>query len=356
VSARYAPVGWNRSKLFYDAILLAAVTLYLLLYLWVGPSLETGTLPIDDQTLAMNAWGTCAFLLLSVVLAIGPLCRLDPRFLPVLYNRRHFGVITCAVAAGHANAVLGWYFAYSHVPPFEAVLVADTSFGQLHGFPFVPFGVAAFAILCALAFTSHDFWLAFLTPPLWKALHMLIYAAYACVIVHVSFGALQDPGDPLLGMMLLASAATLGVLHVLAGRRSVLAAGSATDSGWVVAADLDDIADGHGIVVPLKDAEAVAIFRDGDGLSAVANVCAHQNGPLGEGRVIGGCITCPWHGFQYRLADGCAPPPYTEKLATYRLRLEGTKVLLDTRPNAPGTYVEPLSIPAEGASADVVQA
>ncbi len=31
----------------------------------------------------------------------------------------------------------------------------------------------------------------------------------------------------------------------------------------------------------------------------ISNVCQHQNGPLGEGEIIDGCITCPWHGFQY---------------------------------------------------------
>jgi nitrite reductase/ring-hydroxylating ferredoxin subunit len=29
-----------------------------------------------------------------------------------------------------------------------------------------------------------------------------------------------------------------------------------------------------------------------------------QNGPLGEGRIVDGCITCPWHGYQYRPDTG----------------------------------------------------
>jgi len=170
------------------------------------------------------------------------------------------------------------------------------------------------------------------------------------VIVHVSLGALQANEDPLLGIIVIASTLALGALHCAAAARSRSApAAAAAEPGWIVAADVGEIADGHGVVVTLKDAEAVAIFRDGDRLSAVTNVCAHQNGPLGEGRVIRGCITCPWHGFQYRIADGCAPPPYTEKLATYRLRLSGTKVLLDPRPNPAGTYVEPLAIGAGAA-------
>ena len=63
------------------------------------------------------------------------------------------------------------------------------------------------------------------------------------------------------------------------------------------------------------------MFRDGTQIGALTNVCAHQNGPIGEGRIINGCVTCPWHGYEYRLEDGCAPPPFTEKLATYRVRL-----------------------------------
>jgi nitrite reductase/ring-hydroxylating ferredoxin subunit/DMSO/TMAO reductase YedYZ heme-binding membrane subunit len=351
MSARFVPVGWNRAKYVYDAVVLVAVVGYLLLYLWVGPSLETGTKPIDDQTLAMRAWGTCAFLMLSVVLAIGPLCRLDSRFLPLLYNRRHFGVITCAVAAGHVSAVLGWYFAYSATPVPEAVLGADTSFLQFSGFPFIPFGIAGFIVLCALAATSHDFWLAFLTPPVWKALHMAIYPAYASIVLHVTLGALQSARDPLLGQIVMASVVALAALHVGAAlrerRRDRSVASSAATAGWVVAADVADIAESQGIVVHLADDEPVAIFRHDGRLSAVSNLCAHQNGPLGEGRVVGGCITCPWHGFQYRLEDGCAPPPYTEKLATYNLRLEGTKILLERKANPPGTPVPSLPISVE---------
>ena len=107
---------------------------------------------------------------------------------------------------------------------------------------------------------------------------------------------------------------------------------------------MDQVPDGRGIVVPLEDGERVAVFRYGDKLSALANVCAHQNGPLGEGRIMDGCVTCPWHGFQYRPEDGCSPPPFTEKVATYRLKLDGRRILLDPRPNEPGTYVEPVQV------------
>jgi nitrite reductase/ring-hydroxylating ferredoxin subunit len=137
-------------------------------------------------------------------------------------------------------------------------------------------------------------------------------------------------------------------LHVIAGRRErqreTAIAPPAVASPWVVAGPVDAIRESQAIVVHLQDAEPVAIFRHSGRLSAVSNLCAHQNGPLGEGRIVDGCITCPWHGYQYRLDDGCAPPPFTERLATYRLRVENGMVLLDPRANAPGTLVEPVSV------------
>ena len=111
-------------------------------------------------------------------------------------------------------------------------------------------------------------------------------------------------------------------------------------AGWLRAGAAADIPEGQARIVTPEAGERIAIFRHQGRLSAVVNVCAHQNGPLGEGRIIDGCITCPWHGFQFRPEDGCAPPPFTEKIATYRLRLEGNRVLIDPHPNPPGTYVE----------------
>src|SRR5207302_781925 len=72
-------------------------------------------------------------------------------------------------------------------------------------------------------------------------------------------------------------------------------------------------------IVAAPDGERIAVFRDGTQIGAFSNLCAHQHGPIGEGRIIDGCVTCPWHGYQYRLKDGCAPPPFTEKLVTYRV-------------------------------------
>ena len=90
MSTAYKPVGWNRNKLIYDAVLICGVVVYILLYLKLAPLLSSSVRAVDMPILRMRAFGSLAFLLLTIVLAIGPLARLDPRFLPLLYNRRHF--------------------------------------------------------------------------------------------------------------------------------------------------------------------------------------------------------------------------------------------------------------------------
>jgi nitrite reductase/ring-hydroxylating ferredoxin subunit/DMSO/TMAO reductase YedYZ heme-binding membrane subunit len=349
VSARYLPVSWNRTKLVYDLVLLSGITLYVKIFLEVAPKYQDLTLPLSGTILRIQAFGTCTFLLLTLILCIGPLARLEPRFLPILYNRRHFGVVTCALGFVHASYVLAIYFSASETPRYVALLASNTSYAQILGFPFEMFGILALFLLLVLAVTSHDFWLGFLTPRVWKAIHMSVYVAYASIVLHVALGHLQATDNPLFGMVVAASVTLVAGLHVAAGRAEMRKdrsfARPAAEAPWVVAGRLDEIAESRALVVTLEGGERVAIFRWDGRLSALTNVCAHQNGPLGEGRVIDGCVTCPWHGFQYRAEDGCAPAPFTEKIDTYRLRLDGDRVLLDPTPVGPGAYVEPVTIP-----------
>ncbi len=48
------------------------------------------------------------------------------------------------------------------------------------------------------------------------------------------------------------------------------------------------------------------VVRIGGAVHAMHNVCAHAGGPLNEGRLVDGCIECPWHFSRYRLTDGLA--------------------------------------------------
>jgi nitrite reductase/ring-hydroxylating ferredoxin subunit/DMSO/TMAO reductase YedYZ heme-binding membrane subunit len=352
MSHRYKPVLWNRTKLIYDAFLLAGVGAYLFIFLKLAPMLSPAARQIDAPIFLMRAYGSCTFVLLSLVLAIGPLARIDRRFLPLLYNRRHFGVIIAGVALLHAKAVLDWYFAFAATPKLEALFTSNTSFGQVIGFPFELFGLFALLILVVMAATSHDFWLSFLTARFWKALHMLVYAAYAAVILHVALGALSANRNPVMLVMVAVSLTGLITLHLIAGRREVRRDRafdvSPAQNGWVDFGDLADFTEGRALIGAGAGGERIAVFKFKGKLSALSNVCSHQGGPVGEGKVVLGFVTCPWHGYQYRLEDGCSPPPFKERIRKYRVRLEGSRIWVDPVALPLGTTVAPVQIPQAG--------
>ena len=340
----YRAIGWNRQKKIYDSVLVAAVVLYLGVFVVAGALLRPNA---TIETLLIRALGTGAFLLLHVVLSIGPLCRLNPRFLPLLYNRRHLGVTLFVLALAHGAFSIFQFHALGDINPLVSVLSSNGRYDSLAAFPFQPLGLLALVILFLMAATSHDFWLANLSPPTWKRLHLLVYVAYGLLVVHVAAGVLQVEPDPILVGVLALGMIWLLSLHLLAGwqerRRDRALCDSPAGDGFVDAFALADIPDGRAQVISLQD-ERVAIFRFGQKLAALSNVCQHQNGPLGEGRIIGGCVVCPWHGFEYRPETGASPPPFTEKVSTFRLRLQDDRVWIHPTPIAPGIHTEPLSL------------
>jgi nitrite reductase/ring-hydroxylating ferredoxin subunit/uncharacterized membrane protein len=52
------------------------------------------------------------------------------------------------------------------------------------------------------------------------------------------------------------------------------------------------------------DGVPIMVVRDGGEISALADRCSHRGGPLSNGEISDGCVTCPWHGSVFRLTDG----------------------------------------------------
>ncbi len=346
MSVKYIPVQWNANKYLYDAIMLIGVFLFLWVFLYVTPEALSHERPISPQTHNARAFGACAFMMLTIILMIGPLARLDTRFLPLLYNRRHFGVMTAAVAMTHAGYVLGWYFAFSSIPRMEGLLTANQSYFQLAGFPFELLGFFALICLLILAATSHDFWLKFLTAPVWKRVHYLIYPAYIALVGHVALGILQDQQTHTVTALFIGGPLIVCGLHVAAALKERAGGDDAPNGAdWIAVAQTKDMVEGRAKIAMMPTGERVAVFLHEGKISAISNACAHQNGPLGEGRIVDCLVTCPWHGFQYDVRTGQSPAPFTEKIPTYHVRLRGTAIEVNPEPNPPGTPVDPVALP-----------
>jgi sulfoxide reductase heme-binding subunit YedZ len=343
VSEHYGPIGWNRQKKIYDAVLLSGIVLYLAVFVGLGALRNPNA---TAETLLIRGLGTAAFLLLHIVICIGPLARLDRRFLPLLYNRRHLGVTTFLLGLGHGGFGLFQFHALGNLNPVTSLFVSNQRYGSVANFPFQALGFFALIILFLMAATSHDFWLHNFSAQVWKRLHMLVYVAYTLLVAHVTLGALQSEPSLLLAGVLSAGVITVVSLHLAAAFREKQIDQhkfEATAKGFVEICAVDSIPNTRAKVVSLGG-ERVAVFRYGDKVSAVSNVCQHQNGPLGEGRIIAGCITCPLHGYQYRPDSGTAPPPFTEKISTFSVQVIEGRVFVHPQPKPPGTYVEPAHV------------
>lgn len=343
MSVQYGAIGWNRQKKFYDVTLVSLLALYLGMFVGVGTWRNPSA---TAETLLIRAFGTAAFLLLNVVLCIGPLSRLDRRFLPLLYNRRHLGVTTFLLGLAHGGFALFQFHALGNANPLVSLFISNPRYGSIADFPFQALGFFALIILFLMAATSHDFWLRNLSAPMWKRLHMLVYVAYTLLVAHVTLGALQSESSPVLAAALIVGVTTVLSLHLAAAlreKRADRARHQAVDEGFVEVCKADRIPEKCATIVSLSG-ERVAVFRYDGKVSAISNVCQHQNGPLGEGRIIDGCVTCPWHGYQYQPESGASPPPFKEKVPTFRVKLVEGSVYVHPRPNAPGTYVQPAQI------------
>jgi len=335
MSASYQAISWNKQKKIYDRVIAGFVILYLITFI----SLNLVFYPeVTQETLIIRSTSTLAILLLHVILMIGPASRLNPIFLPLLYNRRHLGVTMFFISAVHGIFSITQFHSLGNVNPILSVFLSNTHFTSVIRFPFQTLGFFALVIFFLMAITSHDFWLHNLGPKTWKALHMMVYVAYVLVVLHVLLGALQYETSPILAIFLGLGMATMVGLHLISGQRENEKDNESFSGvdGFLKVCHVDEIMNNRAKVISAGK-ERIAIFKYGNKVSAISNVCKHQNGPLGEGRIIDGCVTCPWHGYQYLPHNGSSPPPFKEKVATFDVKIIENEVWVNPSPYPEGT-------------------
>jgi len=339
----YQFVLWNKDKKTYDKIIVVSMLLYLILFATITLVFNSET---SIETLILRAFGSLAIVLLHIILMIGPLSRLNTRFLPILYNRRHLGVCMFITALIHGGFALIQFHALGDTNLFYSLFTSNLDYNSLTNFPFQVLGFFALLILFVMASTSHDFFLKNLSPSVWKRLHMLVYLAYALIIAHVFLGAFQQETSPFTIGFLIVGFLIIGSLHIITSFIEAKIDNPIVQKdvqGWLKVCAIDEIDDDRAKIFTVLN-ERIAVFKYDGKLSAVHNVCKHQGGPLGEGKIIDGCITCPWHGYQYLPHNGQSPPPFTEKVATYELKLVENIVYINPDAFEEGTQVEPTLI------------
>jgi 3-phenylpropionate/trans-cinnamate dioxygenase ferredoxin component len=97
----------------------------------------------------------------------------------------------------------------------------------------------------------------------------------------------------------------------------------------VKAAKAGDVPPGRVKVVEVED-EEVALCNVGGEIYAVANVCTHDDGPLGEGSLLGDEIECPRHGARFDVRTGAVRSlPAIMPIPTFEVKVEGDDIWVD---------------------------
>lgn len=368
VAAAYA--RWVRDRFdTWFAVMLAAVFALPRLYFNAA----------DGYVYTLRVASLTAFLLLNIVLLIGPWSRFSPKVREWYKHRRHLGVTVFLLALLHANIVFNLYYSRDPVRMWQAV--------------FTFFGTTALLVIAALAVTSWDwfqkhiswktwaivhgalfivylaelwivtgiwkqsggvpawtypafvvfiiFWIMAapwgFAPRLfkvlngWKQLHVLVWIAYASVGFHLYFGAAQTQG-------LWARGTVIGLFVFVVGshltgwirnwqEHGQWAVGSRQSGLWQDVAALSELKSGEGKRVDVNGFP-VALFHHEGRVLAFFGYCAHQKGPLWQGKIIQGYLTCPWHGWQYSVKDGRLPPGFHGGVPFYETKIENGRVLV----------------------------
>ncbi len=105
-------------------------------------------------------------------------------------------------------------------------------------------------------------------------------------------------------------------------------AAAATAPTFHKAARVSELAPGTGAVVEVGG-RTLALFNVDGTVHAIDNKCLHRGGPVGEGELAGGIVTCPWHGWRYDVTTGKCENNPGAQLPCHRVKLEGEEIWVE---------------------------
>ena len=103
----------------------------------------------------------------------------------------------------------------------------------------------------------------------------------------------------------------------------------AGDENWVDIGSADEFSKTPLKHVTAKNRELAVSFKD-EKFGAVSNACNHVGGPLGDGRLDGDYIICPWHNWKFHRCSGLGEPGFEEdRVPAYPIKIENGRVLVN---------------------------
>jgi 3-phenylpropionate/trans-cinnamate dioxygenase ferredoxin component len=97
---------------------------------------------------------------------------------------------------------------------------------------------------------------------------------------------------------------------------------------WMFAGEVDAVAEDSPISVSVNGI-AVGVYRLGNDVHAIEDLCPHADALLSQGFVDGEYVECPLHGALFHIPSGkCTKGPAERDVPPYETRIEGNKIFL----------------------------
>lgn len=93
-------------------------------------------------------------------------------------------------------------------------------------------------------------------------------------------------------------------------------------------AKVADIPPGTAKAIPVGS-KTVAVFNQQGTFHAIDDLCMHMGASLAQGEVADLIVTCPWHGWRFRLTDGTWMNSPKLKTACYPVRVVGDEIQVE---------------------------
>jgi multimeric flavodoxin WrbA/nitrite reductase/ring-hydroxylating ferredoxin subunit len=105
-----------------------------------------------------------------------------------------------------------------------------------------------------------------------------------------------------------------------------------TPAEWIDVGAADDFKRSPLREAKLGDRLVAVSFKDGR-FGVISNVCNHVGGPLGQGRLEGEFVVCPWHQYRFHRCSGEGEPGYeADKVPGYGVKEENGRLLVTAKP------------------------
>ncbi len=101
------------------------------------------------------------------------------------------------------------------------------------------------------------------------------------------------------------------------------------EENWVDIGSTTELSSAPLVRLSVKNRDLAVSCKDGQ-FGVVSNACNHVGGPLGEGRLDGDYIVCPWHNWKFHRCTGKGEPGYeADAVPSYPVKIENDRVLVD---------------------------